>query len=205
MQITVFGATGGVGTHVVRQALDAGHAVVAVVREPARLTVPATRVHTADAMDPEAIAPAVDGSDAVVSALGTRRREPTSVCSAGVRAQLTAMAATGVRRLVVVSASGAYVDAGDNPLNRLVVKPLLGRVFRHSFADTRAMDEQVRASDTDWTIVRPPRLTDGPHRPYRTALDRNVGMTIARTDVAAAILAALPDEATYRHTLGVGR
>jgi uncharacterized protein YbjT (DUF2867 family) len=207
MQITVFGATGRIGTHVVRQALEAGHKVVAVVRDPARLDVaatPALRVHAAAVLEPDSVTPAVDGSDAVVSALGPHGRGPTTVCSDGTRAELAAMAATGVRRLVVVSANGAYVDAGDNLLNRLVVKPLLGRLLREGFIDTRRSDEQVRASDTDWTIVRPPRLTDGAHRPYRTALDRNIGITIARTDVAAAILAALADDATIGHTLGVG-
>ena len=207
MQITVFGATGRIGTHVVRQALEAGHKVVAVVRDPARLDVPATpalRVHTAAVLEPEVVAPAVDGADAVVSALGPHGRGPTTVCFDGVRAELAAMTAVGVRRLIVVSANGAYVDAGDNLLNRLVVKPLLGRLLREGFRDTRRADELIVASDTDWTIVRPPRLTDGTHRAYRTALDRNVGITIARVDVAAAILAALDDPATVRHTLGVG-
>jgi uncharacterized protein YbjT (DUF2867 family) len=207
MLITVFGATGRIGTHVVRQALEAGHKVVAVVRDPARLDVaatPALRVHTAAVLEPDGVAPAVDGSEAVVSALGPRGRGPTTVCSDGTRAELAAMAATGVRRLVVVSAHGAYIDDGDNLLNRLVVKPLLGRLLREGFTDTRRSDDQVRASGTDWTIIRPPRLTDGPHRPYRTALDRNVGTTIARTDVAAAILAALADDTTIGHTLGIG-
>jgi uncharacterized protein YbjT (DUF2867 family) len=69
MRVTVFGATGGVGSEVVRQGLAAGHDVVAVVRDPARLTVPAGSglgVVTADVMDPAQIGPAVKGSDAVV-------------------------------------------------------------------------------------------------------------------------------------------
>lgn len=74
MKITVFGATGGVGREVVRQALDAGHEVTAVVRDPARLPVPAHErlrvVTVADVTDPDAVLAVVGGQDAVVSALG---------------------------------------------------------------------------------------------------------------------------------------
>ena len=62
MELTIFGATGATGTLLAGQALAAGHQVTAVVREPARLSVPDSprlRVMTADLMDPVAISPAV--------------------------------------------------------------------------------------------------------------------------------------------------
>src|ERR687888_521474 len=138
MHVTVFGATGGTGQHVVRQALAAGHHVTAVVRDPARLDqTEHSRLKPviADAMDPDAIAATVSGQDAVVSALGPRTRADASVCADGARAIITAMRASGARRLVVVTASGHVVDAGDGPVTRTVVKPLLRRYLREGFAD----------------------------------------------------------------------
>jgi putative NADH-flavin reductase len=209
MHITVFGATGGTGRHVVQQALDAGHHVTAVVRNPAG--VPCADhaeldVVKADVMDPDAIMKSVAGRDAVVSALGPRSRGHTRVCSGGAQAITTAMHATGTRRLVVVTASGHVVDEGDGPITRAVVKPLLQRYLRESFADLARTEKIVKDSGLDWTIMRPPRLTDGRSRTYRTALDRNVrgGYTIARTDLARAILAALADPATVGHTVALG-
>ncbi|SEG77683.1 Putative NADH-flavin reductase [Nonomuraea solani] len=205
MEITVFGATRGTGRHVVEQALAAGHHVTAVVRR--RLPdVPGLDQVVADVMDPRAIEEALTGRDAAVSALGPRGRGAGSVCADGARSIITAMRETGLRRLVVVTASGHVVDAGDGPLNRAVVKPLLGLFLREGFADFARTEEAVRASGLDWTIMRPPRLTDGERRPYRTAVDENVrrGITIARADLADAILATLDDEATIGHTVSVG-
>ena len=208
MRLTIFGATGGTGTQLVRQALDGGHEVTAVVRDPARLTVPqqaGLRVVRADVMDPDAIVPAVEGADAVLSALGNRISGPATVRAEGVRSILAAMDKTGVRRLAVVSAAGAYNDPSDPLVTRLVVKPLLQRLLRKQFADTHEMDRQVEASATEWTIVRPPQLTNGPRRGrYRNAIDHLVGRRISRADLAHAILEALGDSGTIRHTLGVG-
>lgn len=208
MRLTIFGATGGTGTHLVRQALEAGHEVTAVVRDPARLAVPQhvrLRVVGADVMDPDAIVPAVENADAVVSALGHRRSGPADVCSSGVRSILAAMDKTGVRRLAVISAAGAYDDENDGLAVRLLFKPLLQRLFRDAYADTHEMDRTVQASGTEWTIVRPPRLTNAQRRGhYRTAVDHLVGRRISRTDLADAILKAITDQATVRHTLGVG-
>ena len=208
MRLTVFGATGGIGTNVVRQALAAGHEVVAVVRDPARLAVPAGRglgVVTADVMDPAQIGPAVKGADAVVSALGPRPGGPATVLADSARSILAALDQTGVRRLAAVSASGAFIEPGEPFVTRVLVKPLLQRILRDAMTDTRRMEAEIRASDTDWTLMRPPQLTNRPGRGrYRRMIDHNVGRTIARADVAGAILATLADPATVGHTVGVG-
>ncbi|TDC74098.1 NAD(P)-dependent oxidoreductase [Streptomyces hainanensis] len=210
MRITAFGATGGTGQHLVRQALDAGHHVTVVVRDPARLGIadhPRLGVVTAPTLaDDAAVAAALDGQDAAVSTLGRRSGGDPSVCADGARAIIAAMRKTDVRRLVVVTASGHVVDAGDGPVTRAAFKPLLGRFLRTNFADFARTDEIVRASGLDWTIMRPPRLTNGRQRPFRTDLDRNVrgGISIARADLARAILDALADPETAGHTVGLG-
>lgn len=209
MKITVIGATGGTGSQVVRQALAAGHQVTAVVRNPAGLTVSGSglQVIVADVRDANALTAAVTGRDAVISALGSRGDGPHTIVGDGTAATLQAMTSAGVRRFVVISASGMVTDAGDGLLIRTVVKPLLGRLLRAGFIDLRRMEEMVTGSDVDWTIVRPPRLTMGRLTgSYRTAVDRNVrrGMSLSRADLAHCALAACTDPATIRHTIGVG-
>ncbi|GAA2719127.1 SDR family oxidoreductase [Actinocorallia aurantiaca] len=207
MRLTVFGATGGTGQHLVRQALDAGHHVTAVVRNPGGLPRhPLLETVVADVMDSAVIGPALTGRDAVVSALGPRGKGETTVCSDGARSISTAMRAAGGRRLIVVTASGHIVDEGDGPFTRNLVKPLLGRFLREAFADFVRTEQVVRDSGLDWTLMRPPRLTDGDPRPYRTAVDRNVrgGITLARADLAHAILNVLDDSTTVGRTVALG-
>jgi putative NADH-flavin reductase len=156
MRLTILGATGGTGTCLVEQALAAGHEVTAVVRDPARLAVPAhqrLRVLTADVMDPAAIEPAVAGADAVLSALGTRVSGPTSVCQDGARSIIKAMQTCGVRRLLAISGS-VVSDVGDGPITRFVGKPLTRRLLRHAFADFRRAEDEIHATWTGRSSAR---------------------------------------------------
>lgn len=207
MRLTIFGATGGVGTELVGQALARGHKVTAVVRDPARMRVPpdaSLTVVTADVTDSSAIKPVIDGAEAVASALGPRPGSPPNVLTDCMRAILAAMDATGTRRLVAVSASGFFKEAGEDLLTRWVAKPLLRAILRARVPDARQMEELITASTTEWTIMRPAQLTNAPHKPYKTALDRYVGPRIARADVADAILGALTDPDTIGHRVNLG-
>lgn len=203
MKITVFGATGGIGTQLIRQGIARGHAVTAVSRRAVEL---GCDVVVADLGDVEAITGAVAGRDAVVSALGLRvaemrarrRQDPSArstVQADGARAQVAAMLATGVRRIVSVDAAGRVADDGDGFVTRLVAKPLLRRVLREGFEDLAEAERVLRDSGLDWTLISPPRLTDGGQRPYRTVVDRNVrgASTLSRADVADAVLRALEE------------
>jgi putative NADH-flavin reductase len=210
MRITVFGATGGIGTRLVRRALDAGHQVTAVVREPGRMPADLrdrADVVQADIMDPAAIEGAVKGADAVFSAMGARSIGPTTVCGDSSRSIITAMRATGAGRFLMVSMGAISSEPGDDPLTRYVVKPLiLGRILRHSIADMRIAEAQVRDSGLDWTIVRPPRLTNKEGRDrYRKAVDRSVtgGYMISRDDVAKALLDLAGDLPSIGHVISI--
>ncbi|GAA4664268.1 NAD(P)-binding oxidoreductase [Amycolatopsis dongchuanensis] len=199
MKLTVFGASGGTGREVVRQALARGHHVTAVVRDPARLGEPVQDVVVADVFDPAALVAAVGGSDAVVSALGPRGRGPSRICRDGAAAIITAMRQAEVRRLLVVSNSGMHRE-GDGWFTRLAVKPILIRMLREEYEDMRVMEERVVASGLDWTIVRPPRLTDGPHTGViASSVGRNVrgSFTISRADLADYLL-RLAEDGSHR-------
>lgn len=211
MRLTVFGATGGIGGHVVRQALDAGHDVTAVVRDPARLAVShpdLTVVTVAGLTDPEPLRPALDGRDAAISGVGPRSRKDGPVASTATRGILRAMDASGVRRFVAVSA----VPVGPVPvdeafLNRRLLLPLVSALLRDTYADLTAMEEEIRRSAADWTVVRPPRLTNRPPTGgYRMRVGGNVprAYAISRADTAHAMLAVLDDPATVKQAVGVG-
>lgn len=209
MQLTVLGATGGTGRLVVEQALDAGHHVRAVVRDPAKLTVRHDRlaVLRADVFAAVGLVPAIDGTDAVVSALGARGRKDTGqVCSRAVRALLEAMERTGVRRVVAVSAQPVLRSGAGEPFwFRTTVTPIVRAVYRNVYADLEVMERLLAGSDTDWTVLRPPYLTDKPGTGrYRTALEENVsGSSLTRADLAKALLDVVGDPGTVRHAIGV--
>ncbi len=206
MKITVFGATGGVGGHVVRQALDAGHQVTAVVRDSARFDLehPALAVVTA----PDLTAPpALDPCDAVLSGVGPRGRKEGPVATTATRGILRAMEAAGVRRIVVVSAAPVGAPPSDETfLNRRVLLPVVGAILRDVYVDLTAMEEELRASGVEWTAVRPPKLTDKPVTgEYRRVIGGSPrgGYSISRADTAHAMLAALEDPATIGRPVGV--
>lgn len=207
MKLTVFGASGAIGGQVVRQAVDAGHKVTAVVRTSSAFDHPGVEVVRVPGLtDPSALAPALDGADAVISGVGPRRRKDAGVASATTRVLLNALEATGVRRFVVVTAAPVIAPSPEEPwLVRRVMYPVITTLFRDIYADYATMENDIRQSATDWTIVRPPRLTNKPLTGnYRTAVDANPrGFTISRADVAHAMLGAIDDPATIGHGIGV--
>jgi putative NADH-flavin reductase len=166
MQIAVIGAAGRTGRQVVRQALDRGHAVVAVARSPEKLNIAGDRltVATADVRDADALARAVAGADAIVTTFGAATgRRPTDVYSAGIVNVLAAMDAGGTRRLAVISASPVGPRAEQPAPLRLLVLPILDRLFGGAYADLRRMEAVLaRRADLEWTCLRPPRLLDRP-------------------------------------------
>ena len=210
MKVTVFGATGRIGEQVVRQGLDAGHKVTAVVRDPTRFDVshPALEVATVPGLtDPEVLRPALEGSDAAISGVGPRGRKDGPVTSTATRGILGAMEASGVRRLVAVSAVPVGpVPAGESFVNRRILVPFISVFAREVYADLAAMEDEIRRSTTEWTIVRPPRYVNKPLTGrYRTVVGGNVprAYSIGRADVAHAMLAMLDDPATVRQAVGV--
>lgn len=219
MHLTVIGATGGVGRHVVDQARAAGHTVLAAVRNPANLhrELPHVTVDLAGA-DPETLRLAVKGSDAVISCLGPRARHEYGIVAPATKAIIAAMQDAGSRRIVTVSAAGvstARTPSRRNPprrergagwYNQYFATPLVRRALASHFVDVATMEDLLRASGLDWTAVRPPHLTDTPMTGrYRTALERNVrrGIRISRADVAHFILNALERPVTVGKAIAV--
>ena len=218
MKLVIFAATGGIGRSLVDQALAAGHEVTAAVRNPSNLA-PGVRGLQVDlsAPDPAAIESAVAGNDAVLSALGPRSRADIGIAAPGTRAIISAMHATGVRRIVVVSAAPTSTvavprranpprhDPGDGFVMRHVLSPMIVRVLRPHYVDLAVMEEDLRDSGLEWTVVRPPRLNDKPLTArYRRAYGRNIrgGFSIPRADVAHLMLRVLDEPESVRQFVG---
>ncbi|MFD8110920.1 NAD(P)-dependent oxidoreductase [Streptomyces microflavus] len=209
MRITVFGATGGIGQEVVRQALAAGHEVTAVVRDPDRLPESMDRaaIHAVARLDdPAAVRTAVAGRDAVLSGLGSRGRKADGIAERLTGRIIDAMEAEGTRRLLVVSAVPVGpVPAGEPLVDRLARKAV-GAVLAEVYADLARMETALERSASDWTSVRPPKLTDGPCTgTYRKVVGGAPvsSRTISRADVAHAMLGLIDDPAAVKQGVGV--
>ncbi|WP_378734464.1 NAD(P)-dependent oxidoreductase [Nocardia brasiliensis] len=200
MKLVVFGATGTVGRLVVEQALEAGHEVTAFTRNASGITQrhDRLRVVEGDVLDTGSVQRAVADQDAVLVALGDGRKG--IVRAAGTRAIIEAMNRTGVKRLICQSTLGVG-DSRPN-LNFLWKHLLFGMLLRRAYADHVAQEAFVRASDLDWTIVRPSAFTDGPRTgSFRRGFpgdERGLTLKIARADIADFMLEQLTDS-TYLH------
>ncbi|HEY1915950.1 MAG TPA: SDR family oxidoreductase [Streptosporangiaceae bacterium] len=203
MRLVIFGATGGIGGHLLNWAVDAGHDVRALARNSSALR-PRTglTVTQGDVLDPAAVTEAITGADAVLSALGPRgldgfrKAELLAPAAANI---VAGMHKTGAHRLIMVSAAGAFV--AEDPDTPWFVKQTVPRLLARTFADVRHMEQIVRDSDLDWTLVRPARLLNDPAKgEYRVRPDYppKGGAKIARADVALFIHTALT-AATHIH------
>jgi putative NADH-flavin reductase len=203
MKITIFGATGTTGTYLVGQALTGGHQVTAAVRDPVKMKVkahPGLQVAIADVMDPASVVPLVAGAEVAYSALGPPGKGPTTILRDSTHSIIQAMATTDATRLVTISGS-MIDDTGDGPLLRYLGKPLARRILKEVCTDMRDAEAQIHASSLDWTIFRPPRLTDKPPAGnYRIAINRNLprGIAIPRADLATAMLEHVNDPNVIR-------
>jgi putative NADH-flavin reductase len=194
MRLAIFGGTGGTGLEVTRQALEHGHNVRVLVRNPNRMPLVNAnmRLVLGNVLDRESVTKTVLGADAVLSCLGSRnllRNE--HVVSEGTRLMMAVMLQHGVRRLVAESAFGAGESlAQANLIERLIFATLLWAPYQ----DKNLMEPEVKASGLEWTILRPTMLTNGPLTGrYTASTGRPATGHVSRADVAAAMLKAVEE------------
>lgn len=212
MKLVVFGATGGVGTQLVKLALEQGHTVTAIVRNPAKFRLPSHEalhlVTVPDLVDTERVQAAISGSDAALSSIGPSGTKDLTAASVPTRHILTALRAAGVDRFVAVSAAPVGpIPEDDSFFNRRVMYPLTNRLFGGIYGDLAVMEEEIAASGLKWTVVRPPKLTNKAVGDYRMEIGGNVprGVFASRAEVAHAMLALLTDDRAVRQAVGVAR
>ena len=201
MKLFVLGATGRTGREIVQQALERGHYVTAFVRSPESMTLKNDRltVLKGDAMDENQLFEAMQNHDAALSALGPRKVfKPSSLLQDSALATTRAMKRAGVKRLLVLSAAAHFPGIP----NRIV-----SFVLRSHMRDSRAMEEIVQASGLDWTIARPPRLTEEDSTSYRRreGAAPKMGFTLARKAVAAFMLDAIEQQKHFHKIVGIAK
>ena len=202
MKVLVLGATGGTGRLIVRDAVAKGHSVVALVRSKARADLPGAELIEGDARDEATLARAMDGCDAVVSALGTGMGcRKVGLLTVATRALVTAMTRNDVRRLVCISALGVGDSRGHGGFvfDRLFQPLLLSQAYK----DKNRQEAAIRASSLDWVIVRPAMLTDDQARGSVRAVTDLAGINggkVARADVARFVVEQLTTDTWLRQT-----
>ena len=199
MRIIVFGATGGTGQALIQAAITAGHTVTAFTRRPGSIAEqPALRVSVGNVLDRPAVAAAVGGHDAVLSALGGRPWRKESICGPAIRNISAAMGTHQVRRIVAISTLGAADTRAD--VGWAARNILFRFILRREVADKEDMEEHLATTDLDWTVVRVGMLMKAAKGRFRVADDHSIqGMgKIARADVAGFMIAQLQSGAWVR-------
>jgi putative NADH-flavin reductase len=188
MKLTLFGATGRTGRHLLQKALDEGHQVTVLVRNPAKLDIKNERltVIQGSLTDESSVEQAVKGTEVVLSALGPANNRPTFEISQGMQTILRVMHKNGVKRLII-SAGAGVGDPEDAPkLFNKLMNVLLKAASRYVYEDMLKTVDLVRASGLDWTIVRVPMLTDEPATGQVKVgmVGKGMGARISRADMA---------------------
>jgi putative NADH-flavin reductase len=202
MQLAVFGATGRTGRPLVEQALAAGHEVRAFARnaDDIQQTHDRLTVVEGDAYTGENVDRAVEGADAVVSVLGQSSDGPDRLLTVAGGHVLDAMETHGVERYVTLVGAGVRTPDDDVSLGGKVMGTALKLLAGEVLADAREHVDEVRASDTVWTVIRAPRLTEGPQTDDYRHGDLSLGLrdAISRADVADFALHCVEEDAYVR-------
>ena len=206
MRLVVLGATGGTGLEIVRQAVERGHSVTALVRSPDRLTPFGERIQVqqGNLLDSAELERVIRNHDAVLSGFGPR--VPVSKADAHLLERFAlalsrAMARAGVRRVVVESVAFLFKNSILPPAY------LLGRLFfPRVVADAAAMERIFGESGLEWTMVRPPELTGkaytGKYRVHEGRLPF-FGFKVSRADVADFMIEAVENHSAIRKVIGL--
>jgi putative NADH-flavin reductase len=201
MRLFILGATGGTGRQLIGQALARGHQVTAFVRSPEKLGArqQGLSVQQGDPRDAAALNLALSGHDALLSALGPPGPRRSTILRDSARSTVSALQSAGIRRLLIVSAAILFEDMG-------VLAALLRRtLLRNVVVDSGEMEQVVTASNLEWTIVRPPRLTTAPPTGrYQVADNRYPPgkRALSRADLAHFLLDELDQRIHLRQIVG---
>jgi len=198
MKIVVFGASRGVGFEVVKQALKVGHQVTAFVRSPEKfLAVDANlTVFKGDSTDAAAVEKAIEGQEAVISALGPTRPPVPNMMETSAKNIVAGMRQHGIHRIISTTGAGLRQPEDQPKLMDHFIGFLLNLLAKDVVRDSDANVKVIQASDLDWTIARFPRLMDGPHTgKFRVGyISKESSTQFSRADGADFILKELTEK-----------
>lgn len=194
MNIVVYGASGMIGQRITQEALNRGHKVTAVVRNPSRLTLthPNLTVEKGNMLDPNDVARVAAGHDAVINATRQPVNEPGQSYSDAARALIEGLTRAGVRRLIVIGGAGSLEVA---PGLQLVDTPDFPPAWKPGALAMRDALDIYRSADLDWTYFSPAGFISPGERTgkYRTGTEQLVTdekgeSRISAEDYAAALV-----------------
>jgi putative NADH-flavin reductase len=202
MKVLVFGASGGVGLQVVKQALEAGHLVTAFVRSPDKLGVNHTNltVFKGDSTYVTAVEKAITGQEAVISTLSPTRPPVPHMMKTSAENIVAGMKKHGIRRLISTTGAGVRQPEDQPKFADRFFGILLNLLAKEVMMDSAENVKVIQASGLDWTVVRFPRLMDGEHTGKYQAgyIGKASGMQISRADGADFILKELAEKKWLR-------
>lgn len=203
MKIIVFGATGDTGIQLVEQLLAEGHEVTAFVRNPEKLKISGEKllIEKGDVLNPVTLSGKINGADAVFSALGGNHRQATIVYSQGIENIITEMQKSGIERLICLSAETLKSKEEATFVERIFIK-ILWKLFSNLYRDMQQMEQKILSSSLDWTIIRPPRLTNGSKtNDFQMSINHSISKgkgKISRADLAVCMIQQLTNQDSYQ-------
>ena len=208
MKIMIIGASRGTGLSAVQQALTKGYEVTAIARNIEAIRQVCEKfeecrrlkIVQGDVLAPLGFEQEMEGTDVVISSIGVTDTKPTTLYSAGIYNIIDVMKRYHVPRLICVSGVGVEVTPGMSFMLRLATRYIVQPLLKNNFADLLRMEELVRNSQLNWTIVRAPKLRNGAVTGrYRFASDdylRNP-LVLRRSDLAHFIINNLNNEQLF--------
>jgi len=203
-KIIVFGATGPTGREFVKQAMEEGHELTLIVRDPGSLNVshPKLKIIKGDALECSSFEKEMMGKDAVISCLGSGgKTKPTTIYSKGIENIISTMKPSGVKRLTCITAMGLSINDKMSFLGKILTKFVAQQLYKEPYKDMRIMEKILEQTNSDWTIVRPPMLTNKAKTGiYRVGINEHLSkpMSISRGDLACYMLHSIDDAKTFR-------
>jgi len=198
MKIVVFGATGTIGKHLVKQSLEQGHEVTAFCRNKTKLQEfnhSNLQIVEGDVLNQLDVCRAIQNGEVVIIALGSGKSRKSTVRSQGTKYIITAMKENGVQRLICQSTLGTYESNAN--LNFFWKHIMFGWYLKNIFQDHELQEKFVKESELDWTIVRPGAFTNGAktgnYQHGFSPKEKSLKLKISRSDVADFILKQLVD------------
>lgn len=204
MKILIYGASGKTGHELVKQALAKGHTVSAFVRNPSKLKITHQNISifTGDVVDYPLVEKSVKGQDAVLSALGAPSPfKYDQVIVDGVANIIKAMESNNINRFIYLS----FVGVKETRNNAgFVIKYIAPRILSSEIAGHEARESMIKKSKLQYTLVRPPTLTNGKHvatfRSGENITSNGFSVSLSRADVADFMLQQLTDTTFLRKT-----
>ena len=207
MNIIVFGATGSIGALTVLKLLENGHFVTAFARHPHALHLEHRNLKrvAGDVANPADVCLATAGSEAVIITLGSGNTRSGRVRSEGTKQIIDAMQRYGIKRLVCQTTLGA--GESWNNLNFFWKRIMFGVLLRPVFEDHERQEQLVKASDLDWTIVRPSAFTNAtPKGALKVDISpdqRGLALNISRTEVAEFLVTSITESWLLHRVVGI--